>query len=73
MVVPLPSKQIVPVQFWSPAPNPYSPAVEAVDLKSTKRWFKSNYGYVPIAQSVEQQTFNLWVLGSNPSGDTKPL
>lgn len=27
--------------------------------------------YVSIAQSAEQQTLNLWVLGSSPSGDTK--
>jgi hypothetical protein len=25
---------------------------------------------VPVAQLVEQQTFNLWVLGSSPSGHT---
>ena len=51
-------------------PSPYSPVVEAVDLKFTQRWFESNYGYVPIAQLVEQQTFNLRVDGSRPSGDT---
>ena len=27
--------------------------------------------HVSIAQSAEQQTLNLWVLGSSPSGDTK--
>ena len=26
----------------------------------------------PIAQSVEQRTFNPWVDGSSPSGPTKP-
>jgi hypothetical protein len=31
-------------------PGPYSPAVEAIDLKSIKRWFKSNYGYASLAQ-----------------------
>ena len=25
----------------------------------------------PLAQSVEQQTFNLWVVGSIPTGPTK--
>jgi len=27
----------------------------------------------PIAQSVEQRTFNPWVDGSSPSGPTKPF
>ncbi len=27
----------------------------------------------PLAQSVEQQTFNLWVVGSIPTGPTKFL
>jgi len=26
----------------------------------------------PLAQSVEQQTFNLWVVGSIPTGPTTP-
>lgn len=38
------NSQVVGPSPTRPA-NPYSPAVEAVDLKFTKRWFKSNYGY----------------------------
>src|SRR5690606_2398406 len=30
-------------------------------------------GYDSVAQLVEQYTFNVWVLGSNPSRITKPL
>jgi len=30
-------------------------------------------GYASIAQLVEQQTFNLRVVGSKPTGGTKPL
>ena len=29
---------------------------------------KENYLYCPLAQSVEQQTVNLWVPGSSPGG-----
>ena len=40
------------------------------------QWFKSNLAVTrvflgPLAQSVEQQTFNLWVVGSIPTGPTK--
>ena len=45
--------------------------VEIVDLKSIQRWFESNLGYASIAQLVEQQTFNLRVVGSSPTGGTK--
>ena len=34
------------------------------------RWYKENDS---VAQLVEQYTFNVWVLGSNPSGITKSL
>ena len=44
----------------------------AEDCGSKLCGFKSHLRYyTPIAQLVlEQQTFNLWVLGSNPNGGT---
>ena len=42
-----------------------------MDLKSIQRQFESVLGYASIAQLVEQKTFNLWVVGSSPTGGTK--
>ncbi len=37
---------------------------------SLRRLFTYNLSYGPIAQLVEQRTFNPWVEGSSPSGPT---
>jgi len=45
--------------YWIPCPDSYR------DGRAKK--------YDSVAQLVEQYTFNVWVLGSNPSGITKNL
>ena len=59
--------------MWVRIPSPVrpsSPAAEAADLKSVKREFESHLGYAPLAQSVEQLTFNQRVVGSSPTWRT---
>jgi hypothetical protein len=46
----------------------YGPWVR-IPAESQKK--KTGKTYDSVAQLVEQYTFNVWVLGSNPSGITK--
>ena len=47
--------------------------VKKIAIKNNTAIFALPKGNDSVAQSVEQYTFNVWVLGSSPSGITKSL
>ena len=47
-----------------------SPVLEATDVNLL---LGSYFHLGPLAQSVEQRTFNPWVVGSIPTGPTLPI
>lgn len=53
--------------FMSARFRPYSPMVEATDLKSVQSGFESLYGYAAVAQLAEQPPCKRPVAGSSPA------